>query len=459
MCPWVIGGGAVLLLVLVASSGGPPGGAKKINSVPPRRVPNAYPPLGPGNPHRVTSHFGYRINPKTGQGVEGHGGTDVSAPIGTVVFAPLDGVVYATKSEADGNAGGNAVCILANGYRWWFMHLTAPLVSKGVPVTRGQPIGLTGSTGRSTGPHLHITIEDTTARGWKTDPEGVYPEGTFMQTAENRLSGVGDVVPEGTTPLEREHARLAAEATAIANTYNLPRANAQAIVEAADWVGGSGMHLAKVIWAESRMKPTAVNKATNATGLIQFMPATAKALGTSTAALARMSFVQQMEYVRLYLEKVALGEWAGGEEGLLDTQFKMAAAVFYPAWRNKSPATVLPSKVRELNPGIKTMGGYLQFVLAAKTPLDREMAAAGIKVGTLLGEKNPCNWHIEADRVDRGLSSPSREMRLTYLDMDDADVQAECASRVVRRAKSAGRRPAADQAALRSGVRSWYRRH
>lgn len=453
--PWIIGGSIVALALLGAgasSSAAPP-----FRVVPGRLQGDAFPPLG-SFPVRITSPFAWRADPKTGERKH-HQGLDLSAPIGTPVFAPVDGVV--AKVLGNHPVMGNAVCIRARGYRWWFIHLAASVVAPGMSVARGQPIGYSGSTGRSTGPHLHITIEDETQGGAKVDPQQVYPRSAF--SAAPAVSGAdvgafGDValVESEEDNIAREHRRMDAETNAIMQTYDLPEEYARAIVEAADWVGGSGVHLARVIWAESRMKTRAVNPSTGASGLIQFMPSTAKKLGTTVEAIRRMGFLDQMQLVGDYLERVALGQWAGGEEGLLDTQFKMAAAVFYPAWRNRDPNTVLPAAVQKVNPGIRTMGSYLNFVLAAKTPLDRKLQAAG--VGSLTGDKNPCNWMIEADRRDRRLEDPDRDMLLTYRDVPESPIQAECADTVIRRAKKAGRKPADDQAQLRAGVRSWYAR-
>lgn len=63
--------------------------------------------------------------------------------------------------------------------------------------------------------------------------------------------------------------------------------------------------LMAVMYSESRLNPHAVNPSGGATGLIQFMPATAKGLGTSTAALLRMNSIQQLDYVYKYYKKYA----------------------------------------------------------------------------------------------------------------------------------------------------------
>ncbi len=79
-------------------------------------------------------------------------------------------------------------------------------------------------------------------------------------------------------------------------------------------------------------------------------------------------------------------------------------------------------------------------------------------VGAITGPKNPCNTLIEADRLDRGASSPSREMILTYQDTADPGVMSECAAQLAQRAKKRGKKVAEEMASLREGVASWYDR-
>lgn len=148
------------------------------------------------------------------------------------------------------------------------------------------------------------------------------------------------------------------------------------IVQAASAVGGNPLHLARVMWHESRFNPKAQYGYVygppgdqplpgRATGLIQFVPSTAAKLGTTTAALYAMPFAQQMDYVKKYLTLVAAGEWAG-PAGLLDTQAKMALAVFYPAYRELPLDTPLSAEARADNPGIRTIGDYVNRVMGGR---------------------------------------------------------------------------------------------
>lgn len=90
--------------------------------------------------------------------------------------------------------------------------------------------------------------------------------------------------------------------------------------------------LLAVMYVESRINPYAVNKYSGATGLIQFMPATAKALGTTTAELLNMTAVDQLDYVYLYLKP-----YTGKMHSLIDVYF----AIFFPAAIGKPSNYVL----------------------------------------------------------------------------------------------------------------------
>ena len=106
---------------------------------------------------RVTSKFGFRVHPVLGY-AKLHRGTDFGAPTGTPIYASGDAkVVWAAMKGANGN-----LVILAhkNGWQTYYLHLNAfaPGIAAGVEVKQGQHIGDVGTTGRSTGPHLHYEI-------------------------------------------------------------------------------------------------------------------------------------------------------------------------------------------------------------------------------------------------------------------------------------------------------------
>lgn len=106
--------------------------------------------------YRVSSNFNpRRLNPVTGR-VAPHKGVDFAVPIGTPVLAVGDGEVVQARRSA---GAGNYVAIRhGRQYMTRYMHMNKLLVKPGDKVKRGDRIGLSGSTGRSTGPHLHYEI-------------------------------------------------------------------------------------------------------------------------------------------------------------------------------------------------------------------------------------------------------------------------------------------------------------
>jgi murein DD-endopeptidase MepM/ murein hydrolase activator NlpD len=104
-----------------------------------------------------SSNYGYRIDPFTGRNTF-HDGVDFVAPIGTPVNAAAGGVVVASEHQAE---YGNMIEIdHGNGLSSRYAHLSKRLVNVGDVVLRGQNIGAVGSTGRSTGAHLHFEVRN-----------------------------------------------------------------------------------------------------------------------------------------------------------------------------------------------------------------------------------------------------------------------------------------------------------
>jgi len=103
----------------------------------------------------ITDGFGRRRDPFTGR-LAIHKGLDIAARVGTPVVAPADGVVVETGRE---RGFGRVVRISHGmGYTTIYGHLHRILVRPGQTVHRGETIGLVGSSGRSTGPHLHYEV-------------------------------------------------------------------------------------------------------------------------------------------------------------------------------------------------------------------------------------------------------------------------------------------------------------
>jgi murein DD-endopeptidase MepM/ murein hydrolase activator NlpD len=103
----------------------------------------------------ITSPFGWRTNP-FGGGPEFHQGLDIAAPTGTTVTAAAAGTVI--MAQWYGGYGNYILIDHGGGYSTGYGHLSAIYVSVGQSVQRGQAIGAVGSTGQSTGPHLHFEV-------------------------------------------------------------------------------------------------------------------------------------------------------------------------------------------------------------------------------------------------------------------------------------------------------------
>ncbi len=103
----------------------------------------------------ISSEFGYRVHPIYGRTIF-HSGLDLAAPSGSPILAAADGVVVAATYES---SMGNYVMINhGDGLYTIYMHASALYVSAGQEVSAGQQIAAVGSTGNSTGPHLHFSV-------------------------------------------------------------------------------------------------------------------------------------------------------------------------------------------------------------------------------------------------------------------------------------------------------------
>jgi murein DD-endopeptidase MepM/ murein hydrolase activator NlpD len=114
-------------------------------------MPDHWPLYGP-----ITSPFGVRSNPFSGEGAEFHTGIDIAAPYGTSVEAAGAGVVVFVGYKAD--YGKTIIIDHGNGYQSWYCHLSSVLTAVGKRALKGEVIGRVGMTGRTTGPHLHLTV-------------------------------------------------------------------------------------------------------------------------------------------------------------------------------------------------------------------------------------------------------------------------------------------------------------
>ncbi len=117
----------------------------------------AIPPMNTDpSTYRLTSPFGYRSDPILGIG-KLHTGVDFACPPGNPIYATGDGVVVLVKQERGGY--GNHIEIEHGfGYKTRYAHLSKIFVEQGQRVSRGDCIGLSGRSGRITGPHLHYEV-------------------------------------------------------------------------------------------------------------------------------------------------------------------------------------------------------------------------------------------------------------------------------------------------------------
>lgn len=124
-------------------------------NLPPSASENFMFPLPAGIGVVITSPYGYRVHPITGNYTL-HNGVDLAISSGTPIYASKSGVVTTATNHY---SYGNYVTINhMDGYSTLYAHMTYFVVSEGDYVDQGQVIGYVGSTGYSTGPHLHFTI-------------------------------------------------------------------------------------------------------------------------------------------------------------------------------------------------------------------------------------------------------------------------------------------------------------
>ncbi len=126
-------------------------------------------PVGENWRNIVTSEFGYRKDPFTGK-TKGHSGMDLAVPTGTSVRAALPGTV--TISQYSSSYGYYVMIDHGGGLSTLYAHNSKLLVSVGQTVNVGDVISLSGSTGRSTGPHLHFEVR---INGERTNPRSYLP--------------------------------------------------------------------------------------------------------------------------------------------------------------------------------------------------------------------------------------------------------------------------------------------
>lgn len=113
-------------------------------------------PMGYPHKGRISSNFGHRSNPFTGESIERHKGLDIKGNHGEIVKTTANGKVkFASRKGGYGNV---VIIDHGNGFETYYGHLSKISVKQGQKVAAGDIIGKIGSTGRSTGPHLHYEV-------------------------------------------------------------------------------------------------------------------------------------------------------------------------------------------------------------------------------------------------------------------------------------------------------------
>ena len=127
-------------------------------------------PDGSGLP--LSGYLGLPVHGIITQGIHGYNGVDIGAPNGTPIYAAAGGTVIVAKSSGyNGGYGSYVVIRHPNGTQTLYGHMSRVMTTVGAAVTQGANIGLVGSTGESTGNHLHYEVRGA------TNPLGAYGSG------------------------------------------------------------------------------------------------------------------------------------------------------------------------------------------------------------------------------------------------------------------------------------------
>ena len=137
--------------------------------------------------YKISSLFGSRPDPFTGKR-DNHTGTDIPAPGGTPIYAAKTSIVTTVNKNKTASSYGY-YCIISHGsgYATLYAHQNqVPIVQEGQTVQKGQIIGYVGSTGRSTGNHLHFELR---VNGVRNDVLKLYPGMTFTSPSGGKMNG------------------------------------------------------------------------------------------------------------------------------------------------------------------------------------------------------------------------------------------------------------------------------
>ncbi len=150
----------------------------------------AIPSVQPVHSLSFTSNFGIRSDPFRGTAAM-HAGVDIPGPVGTPIYATADGIV--AHAGRQGGYGNMIELSHGKGIATRYGHLSKILVADNTRVTRGQLIALMGSTGRSTGPHLHYEVR---IDGHAVNPIPFLTTADYLLAAQDRAV---NAIPVSTT--------------------------------------------------------------------------------------------------------------------------------------------------------------------------------------------------------------------------------------------------------------------
>lgn len=133
-------------------------------------------PYKSGTAVQMASPYGYRVDPITGEPGVPHNGIDLVSNGDKTVVAVVNGVVLRSRMVTDRSnrtwEWGNYVSVIGDdGFTYYYCHLASRMVTAGERVVAGQALGVEGSTGRSTGSHLHFEVRN--ASGIAIDPTDI----------------------------------------------------------------------------------------------------------------------------------------------------------------------------------------------------------------------------------------------------------------------------------------------
>jgi murein DD-endopeptidase MepM/ murein hydrolase activator NlpD len=150
-------------------------------------IPSAMPVTGT----KFTSGYGVRSDPFQRRAAM-HAGVDLAGPVGTEIYATADGIIK--RSQVVSGYGNLVEIDHGRGIQTRYGHLSKLLVRPGQPVKRGQLVGLMGSTGRSTGSHLHYEVR---IDGKAVNPIPFMQGNDYLVALQDRLAGVSKVAMGG----------------------------------------------------------------------------------------------------------------------------------------------------------------------------------------------------------------------------------------------------------------------